>query len=157
MKLIGVARLGKDVELQYTQDGKAVAKLSLVYNYGKKGSDGKQPSQWVESSLWGKQAESLAPYLLKGAVFNFALRDVHIKTYKGKNGTGTNLAGTIIDIEFVPKQSGEKPAQASPKESKPIPAPAGNSFDDFEDDIPFLSCNFLDDAIFKKLRWPCKE
>lgn len=130
MKLIGIARIGKDAELRYTPSGKAVANLSLAYNYGQKGQDGNRPTQWVEASLWDKQAERLAPYLLKGAVFNIMCRDVHIETYEGKNGTGSKLVGTIADIEFVPKQVDGRVSE-SPKTQ------VADVTDNFEDNIPF--------------------
>lgn len=130
MKLIGIARIGKDAELRYTPSGKAVANLSLAYNYGQKGQDGNRPTQWVEATLWDKQAERLATYLLKGAVFNVICRDVHIETYEGKNGTGSKLVGTIADIEFVPKQVDGRVSE-SPKTQ------VADVTDNFEDDIPF--------------------
>ena len=130
MKLIGIARIGKDAELRYTPGGKAVANISLAYNYGQKGQDGNRPTQWVEASLWDKQAERLAPYLLKGAVFNVICRDVHIETYEGKNGTGSKLVGTIADIEFVPKQVDGRVSE-SPKTQ------VADVTDNFEDNIPF--------------------
>lgn len=130
MKLIGIARIGKDAELRYTPSGKAVANISLAYNYGQKGQDGNRPTQWVEASIWDKQAERLAPYLLKGAVFNVMCRDVHIETYEGKNGIGSKLVGTIADIEFVPKQVDGRVSE-SPKTQ------VADVTDNFEDDIPF--------------------
>lgn len=130
MKLIGIARIGKDAELRYTPSGKAVANLSLAYNYGQKGQDGNRPTQWVEATLWDKQAERLATYLLKGAVFNVICRDVHIETYEGKNGTGSKLVGTIADIEFVPKQVDGRVSE-SPKTQ------VADVTDNFEDNIPF--------------------
>ena len=130
MKLIGIARIGKDAELRYTPSGKAVANLSLAYNYGQKGQDGNRPTQWVEATLWDKQAERLATYLLKGAVFNVICRDVHIETYEGKNGTGSKIVGTIADIEFVPKQVDGRVSE-SPKTQ------VADVTDNFEDNIPF--------------------
>ncbi len=137
MKLIGIARIGKDAELRYTPGGKAVANISLAYNYGQKGQDGNRPTQWVEASLWDKQAERLAPYLLKGAVFNVLCRDVHIETYEGKNGTGSKLVGTIADIEFVPKQSNNRASdEAAQQSNQPAPV-SGGALANFEDDIPW--------------------
>lgn len=77
MKLIGICRLGRDAELRYTTTGRQVASLSLAYNYGHKYD---HQSQWIEASLWGDQAERLAPYLLKGTLIHIILRDVHIET-----------------------------------------------------------------------------
>lgn len=109
MKLIGLCRLGRDAELRYTTTGRQVASLSLAYNYGRK--DDRQ-SQWIEASLWGDQAERLAPYLLKGTLIHVILRDVHVETYEGRNGSGAKLVGTVMDIEFAggqKKNEGEKP------------------------------------------------
>ena len=66
MKANGLARIGKDAEVRFTPSGAAVANVSLAFTYGKKGDDGKRPTQWVDASLWGQRAESLAPYIKKG-------------------------------------------------------------------------------------------
>ena len=76
--LTGLFRLGRDAEVRYTQGGDAVASLALAYNYGKK-EDGKQPSQWIDASLWGKRAEALTQYLTKGSTISAVLSDVHIR------------------------------------------------------------------------------
>ena len=55
--LAGVFRIGRDAEVRHTAKGDSVANLSLAYNYGQKGSDGKRPSQWIDGSLWGKRAD----------------------------------------------------------------------------------------------------
>lgn len=140
MKLIGIARLGRDAEVRFTPSGKQVANLSLAYNFGQKDAEGRRQTQWVEAALWGDQAERLQQYLLKGTVLNVICRDVHIETFEGRNGTGHKLVGTVSDIEFVPKQreSDGQPAQRPAGQQKP----AGNSggqggFDDLDDDIPF--------------------
>ena len=141
MKLIGVARLGKDAEVRYTPSNKAVANLSLAYNFGMKDSEGKRQTQWVDAALWGDQAERLKDYLLKGTVLNVVCRDVHIETYEGRNGQGFKLVGTVADIEFVPKQrddgGGGQPAAQRPA-GQQHPAAASASTSDFpDDDIPF--------------------
>lgn len=117
MKLIGTGRLGRDVEVKKTQSGKSVGNLSLAWNYGRKDATGRQPSQWVEASMWGEQVERLAQYLKKGTVVDVVLRDVHVETYEGKNGTGTKLVGTVCDFAFTPKQSDGGTASAAPAQS----------------------------------------
>ena len=64
--LTGLFTLGRDAETRVTQGGTTVVQLAVAYNYGRKGEDGKKPSQWVRASMFGKQAETLAPYLTKG-------------------------------------------------------------------------------------------
>lgn len=66
MILTGLARLGADAEVRYTQGGDPVANLSLAWNYGRKDDQGKRQSQWISSSLWGDRAVSLQQYLTKG-------------------------------------------------------------------------------------------
>ena len=133
MQLIGLARLGKDTELRYTKDGKAVASLSLAFNYGLKDKDGERPTQWVDASLWNDRATKLTQYLTKGTLLFVQLDDVHVETYTKKDGgTGTSLRAMVGKLEFAggKRDSEEKPAAAQPaKETAPK--------DDFEDDIPF--------------------
>jgi single-strand DNA-binding protein len=138
MKANGLARIGRDVELRHTPNGEAVANLSLAFTYGKRGADGKRPTQWVEAALWGKRAESLAPYLLKGQQVVAYLEDVSIQTFRKQDGTdGVKLAARVGDLELIAGQ-GEAQAPAPAPTRAPAPRPAAPSgFDDMDDDIPF--------------------
>lgn len=147
MILTGLARIGKDAELRYTASNEPVANLSLAFNYGRKGDDGKRPTQWIEASIWGKRAESLAPYLLKGKQVDVALEEPHIETFEGKSGTGYKMVGRILSIEFASdgqRQDGQQqpaPAQQPRQAAAPTrPQQSGGArggFGDFDDDIPF--------------------
>ena len=138
MKANGLARIGKDAEVRYTPGGVAVANVSLAFTYGKKGDDGKRPTQWVDASLWGQRAESLAPYIKKGGQIVAYLEDVHIQTYTKGDGTqASKMAARIADLEFV---SGGEQAESQPRQQpRPQAAPQsqGSGFDDMDDDIPF--------------------
>jgi single-strand DNA-binding protein len=137
MILTGIARLGKDAIVRVTTNGKAVASLSLAYNYGLKDGQGNRPTQWVDATLWGVQAERLQDYLLKGTLLDVTCRDVHIETYEGRNGTGHKLVGTIADLEFVPGQRSEAPAQPKPAPKQEPAASPSEPFGDMDDDLPF--------------------
>ena len=152
MKAYGLARLGRDAEIRYTQGGDAVASLSLAFSYGRKGDDGRRPTQWVDGSLWGKRAEALAPYLTKGSLVVVTLEDVHIETYQGKNGEGHKLAGRVIDLELAgggERQEAPAPQRAAPQryevshnpaprtQQAPRQAAPAMAFDDMADDVPF--------------------
>ena len=140
MKAQGLARIGKDAEVRFTPSGTAVANVSLAFTYGKKGDDGKRPTQWVEASIWGQRAEPMAPYLLKGKQIVAYLEDVHLQTYtKGDGTTNTKMVARLADLEFVSDGSDHKPTQKpqSAPQSRPAPAPQGSGFDDFPDDIEF--------------------
>jgi single-strand DNA-binding protein len=135
MKAQGLARIGRDVEIRYTPSGEPVANIALAFTYGKRDSEGKRQTQWVEGSLWGKRAESIAPYLAKGSQVVAYLDDIHIETYQGKNGEGHKLAAKLADIELV---SAPKESQPQAKYPAPTPKPAPSTgFDDMDSDIPF--------------------
>ena len=65
--VILIGRLTKDIELRYTSGGTACGKFSLAVNKKRK-----QGEQWVDEVsfldivVWGKSAENLAQYLVKG-------------------------------------------------------------------------------------------
>jgi single-strand DNA-binding protein len=149
--MIGLARLGRDAELRTTQSGEKVASLSLAFNHGQKGADGNRPTQWVDGSLWGKRAEALIDYLVKGQQVVVTIDDPHIEEFQGRNGPGVKLAGRVTQIELAGKRddaggqqraAAPAPAAARPpapaSAPRPAPAPASSGFaDDDDSEIPF--------------------
>lgn len=149
MKLIGIVRLGRDAESRYTAQGDPVCSFSGAYDHGRKDDGtGKRPTQWIELTLWGKRAETLAEYLLKGQQVYVVAGDVHVETYEKRDGgTGSKLVGRVDDLQLVggrPQEGGgSAPASApAPRAAAPAAAPKaapkpGTGFDDMDDDIPF--------------------
>lgn len=154
MKSSGLFRLGRDAELRALGDGTPVLNIALAFNYGRKGEDGKRPTQWIEAALFGERATILAPFLLKGAQHVFHLHDIHIETYERTDGyEGFKLVGRVDDIELTDKRqepaAQPAPRAAAPAATRPAPRPAaapaprptappaGSGFDDMDDDIPF--------------------
>lgn len=147
MKLIGIGRIGRDAEVRYIQDGTPVASVTVAWNYGRKGGDGQQPTQWAELSLWGDRAEKLAPFLQKGKTIFAVVGDAHVETYEKRDGgQGSKLVGRIESIEFAggPREGGDQGggdrqrAPAAAQAPRPAPAPRPSSgFDDMDNDIPF--------------------
>lgn len=165
MKNIGLARLGRDAELRYLPDGNAVANLSLAVQVFDKNADNNRGVQWYDATLWGKQAEALTQYMIKGSVHCFTLSDVRIETYEGQNGTGHKLVARVDSVELGPRQDaapqqGQQPRQQAPAQrqapqrqqpparngyadARGAPQPqrqtprAASGFDEMDDDIPF--------------------
>lgn len=150
MILSGFCRVTKDAVVRHTASGEPVCNLSLAFNWGKKGEDGKRPTTFVDGALWGKRAEAMAQYLTKGQPVDVVLTDVHIETYpKNDGGTGFSLRGNVQVIDFAgkgPEREGasQEPARrpdqqsesSEPPKSKPVIS-KGDPFGGFEDDIPF--------------------
>ena len=66
-KIILVGNLGRDGELRATPQGKQVLSTSLaVEDPSKKDDRGRPGTEWYRIKVWGRQAETLSPHLLKG-------------------------------------------------------------------------------------------
>ena len=138
-QLIGLARLGRDCELRTTQSGDAVANLSLAMDY-RNGRE--KATQWVDGALYGRQAETLAQYLVKGKLICVTLDDVHIEAFQRRDGTeGTKLVGRVSKLELAGggRDDGERTAPPAQRQApKPAPKASAGGFDDMDDsDIPF--------------------
>lgn len=145
LNAIAHGRIGRDTELRSTADGTPVAELAIACDYGRKGQDGKKPTQWLRASLWGKQAEALAQYLTKGKGVCVIVSDLHVREFKKQDGTTSNaLEGRVDSIEFTGAGPREEAAAPAPRAPAPAPRPAARpapaaptGFDDMDDDIPF--------------------
>ena len=67
-KVILVGNLGRDAELRYTPGGTAVSKFSVATTetWNDKSGQRQERTEWHNIDLWGKQAETLTEYLVKG-------------------------------------------------------------------------------------------
>jgi single-strand DNA-binding protein len=164
-QLFDVGRIGRDAELRYTPNGDPVINLAIACEYGRKGQDGKRPTQWLDASLWGKQAEALAPYLLKGQQVAVTLDDVHVEEFqRGDGSTGSKLVGRVSQLKLVgspPQASGSgqqhpqaQAARQPPRQQQNRPAPQSQpqqptpDYDSFDDDIPFAPIGLQEGRLF---------
>jgi single-strand DNA-binding protein len=67
-KVILIGNLGKDAEVRVTPGGQSVASFSIATteNWTSKEGERKEQTEWHRIVLWGKAADSLQPYLVKG-------------------------------------------------------------------------------------------
>ncbi len=140
MKAQGICRLGRDAEVRFTPAGDPVTNLSLAFDFGKRGNDGNRQTQWIDASLWGKRAEALAPYLLKGTQIVAYLEDVRIEEYSTRDGEKrSKMTARITDVELVAGQKKAPEDALPPAREAPARAPvrSGTEFDKLDDDIPF--------------------
>jgi single-strand DNA-binding protein len=69
-KVIIVGNLGKDPEVRYMPSGDAIANIAVATSYKKKGRDGEQDTElteWHRISFFGRLAEIVGQYLVKGS------------------------------------------------------------------------------------------
>ena len=67
-KAILIGNLGKDAELRYTASGTPVAscRIATTERYNDREGNKKEDTQWHDIVIWGKTAEAIHSYLVKG-------------------------------------------------------------------------------------------
>jgi single-strand DNA-binding protein len=127
-------QLGKDAEVRYMPDGTGVASFSVADSQGQS-----RPTIWWRCSLFGKRAESLAPYLTKGQAVTVS----GTVTEREYQKDGAAVKAMEIRVQDVALQGGKREVvsnsplvqQAEPR--RQAAAKAASGFDDMDDDIPF--------------------
>lgn len=111
MNSITVAgQLGRDAEVRFLPNGNAVANFSVADSQGKD-----KPTIWWNCALFGKRAEALAQYLVKGQSVTVS-GVVSQREYQDKQGaTKTSMEITVNDVAL---QGGKREATPDPKPSK---------------------------------------
>ena len=68
-KVILVGNLGRDPEMRFMPDGKAVTNFSIAISerYKDKSGESKEVTEWVNVAFFGKLAEIAGEYLKKGS------------------------------------------------------------------------------------------
>lgn len=105
-KWIGSGRLTRDAELRRTNGGQAVADISLCSNrvWSKDGNK-QEEATFVDVTLWGKQAESLVPYLKKGTYITLEGR-LQLDIWKTEEGAKRSRLRVVSEkINLVPRAS----------------------------------------------------
>lgn len=138
-KCIIVGNLGRDPELRYLPDGKAVANLAIATteSYKDKQGNKQEHTEWHRVSFFDKIAEVCGQYLTKGSQV-YVEGSIRTRKYTDKDGVekyATEIRGERMQM------LGGKP-DAAPKQSTRQPEPqksqsGGSGFDDLESDIPF--------------------
>jgi len=116
--------VGRDAELRRTKSGDEVLGFSVAVDNGKDKSGNKRPTTWVQCSVWGKRAESLASHIRKGTKLVLSGRP-GVNVYEG---TGS-LTISVQDLTFM--GGGEQRDGGSTGYEQP---PASG---DLDDEIPF--------------------
>ena len=152
-----IGRLTRDAELKITSTGQAVCKFSIAVNRRKKSGD-----QWEDEVnffdivLWGRQGETLHPYLVKGKMVavDGELRQDRWQQ-DGQNRSKVEIVANLLQLLGGNPSSDRQSYQNSSRDSSYNDAPRDSSNDgsygaspgsssgstprdnSFPDDIPF--------------------
>ena len=143
-KVILVGNLGRDAELRYTPGGAAVATLNLATTEVFKDREGqkKEDTQWHRVILWGKTAESLQDYLVKGKQI-YVEGKLQTRKWKDKDGNDkytTEVRGDRVVLLSGGGGRGEGGGErggGGRSDDSVTQAEPGGSVELTDDDIPF--------------------
>ena len=80
-----VGRLVRDVDLKYTNGGKAATNFTLAVNRDFKNEQGVNEADFISCAAFGKQAENMARFLGKGSLIGVEGR-ISTRSYQAKDG-----------------------------------------------------------------------
>ena len=94
VQLIG--RLTKDLDLKYTQTGKAVATGTLAVNRRFKNAQGESEADFINIQIWDKGAENLANFTRKGSQIGVNGR-IQTRNYENKEGARVYVTEIVVE------------------------------------------------------------
>ena len=141
-KVILVGNLGRDAELRYTPGGAAVSKFSVATTevWNDKAGQRQERTEWHTIDLWGKQAETLSEYLVKGKQVYVEGR-LQTRTWdddKGLRHWKTEIVANSVEMLSGRKKkdyAAESAAEALEAQAEAMGVtPEGESFADDDDE-----------------------
>lgn len=121
-----VGRLTKDAQSRYSQSGTAIASFTIAVNNIVSDNVGgyREEPNFLDMVIYGKRAESLYKYLLKGQQVAVQA-EARQNSYKRKDGTtASSIEFMVLDLQLVgsSKTQQEQPRQTvSRQQSEPAP------------------------------------
>jgi single-strand DNA-binding protein len=116
--------LGQNAELRYTATGNPVLNFSVACSsYLGSGEKRQEHVDWYRCVLFGKRAEALASYLVKGTRVTLAGRLTH-RQYTRQDGTAgcaLDVAVLALDFSGAPRPTGTEAAAETVVESDEVP------------------------------------
>lgn len=95
-KVILVGRLTKNVELNYSSNGIAVATFNLAVNRNFTNAQGTRDADFINCVVWRKQAETFAKYTHKGSLIGIEGR-IQTRNYEGADGKRVYVTEVLVE------------------------------------------------------------
>ena len=104
-----VGRLTRDIELRYTQAGKAVGSFTLAVNRSFTNQQGEREADFINCVIWGKGAETLANYTRKGHQLG-VVGSIMTRNYENQQGQKVYVTEiNVRDFDLLePKKEGQR-------------------------------------------------
>ena len=145
-KVILVGNVGKDPEVKYFDNDRAVANFSLATTergYRTSGGiDVPEKTEWHNITCWGGLAKVAEQYVKKGDPL-YIDGKIRSRSYDDKNGVKRYITDIHVDnLEMLGRRSDRGSQQQQPSDNYPANAPQQPSAPDMDasaevDDLPF--------------------
>ncbi len=147
-KVILVGNLGKDPEIRYTADGRAIANITVATSEtwkDKNSGQQQEKTEWHRVVIFGKLAEIAGEYLRKGSQVYFEGK-LQTRKWQDQSGQDKYTTEVVVDINGQMQMLGGRSGgggdtsfgnNSRPQQQNQQPQPAPAMDDDFDDDIPF--------------------
>lgn len=155
-KVILVGNLGQDPEIKYLPSGAAAANISIATSEtwkDKQSGQQQERTEWHRVCAFGKLAEIMGEYLLKGSKV-YVEGSLRTRKWQGQDGQDRYTTEIVAsELQMLDSRGDGQRSQGDQSgHAKPAPSQGGQSapsvqqasapaprvgFDDFDDDIPF--------------------
>lgn len=145
-KTIIAGNLGKDPEIRYTPDGKAITSFSVATSEqwkDKTSGEMKERTEWHRVVVFGKQAETCGQYLSKGSKVIVEGQN-RTRSWEADDGVKRYVTEVVVDfkggVTFMgggdTRDTGGSPGPGTGRQYDGSAQSGGKPFDP-DDDIPF--------------------
>lgn len=110
-RVVLVGRLTKDPELRYTPNGVAVANFRLAVQRPFTNQQGEREADFINITVWRRQAENAANYLQKGRLAGVDGR-IQTRNYENNEGRRIFVTDVVADsVQFLEPKNGAASGQ----------------------------------------------
>lgn len=112
-RIILIGNLTKDPELRYTPNGAAVSTFRIAVNTRyKQGEDNKEETLFIDTVVFGKQAENCSQYLSKGSQVLVEGR-LQERRWESEGQQKSKVEVIAQNVRFISRKGGASPAGAA--------------------------------------------
>lgn len=135
-----VGRLTKDIEVKYTDKGKAYANFTLAINRQFTNQSGERDADFINCVIWNKAAENLAKFTKKGSLIGIEGR-IQTRSYDNSQQQKVYvtevIAGSFSLLESKTKKENTSTTFSTLPDKGYDPYDDGETVDIDDEDLPF--------------------
>lgn len=154
-EVILIGRMTRDIEVRYTQSNVAVGQFRIAVDNGKDNQGNDRPAEFINCTIWEKQAENMQKYTGKGHLI-FVKGKIKNDNYEDKQGNKIYRTYVLVSKVIFLKAPNKAPLPTEPDYlqssaetiANSLQSPAGTTTDPYEEfgqefvldetELPFL-------------------